>query len=99
MVRAVRGIAGNPAIKARRMPWGLMGLLAPFNETVREMMEIRPLWRMPIQLDNARLIAFLGAEPATPLEQAVQATLRGMGCLPPEPARPIGHRPALQAET
>ena len=87
MVRAVRGVAGDPAIKARRMPWGLMGLLAPFNETVHEMMEIRSLWRTPIRLDNARLVAFLGAEPATPLEQAVQATLRGLGCLSPEPAQ------------
>ena len=43
---------------------------------------MRYLWREPLRLDNARLVAFLGAEPHTPLDEAVRETLEGLGCLP-----------------
>ncbi len=86
MAEAIRRAAGDPGIKVRTLPWTLMGLMAPFSETVREMMEVRPLWQAPIRLDNARLVALLGAEPATPMGQAVEATLHGLACLPPVPA-------------
>ena len=82
MADAIRRAARGPGIKTKPLPWALMRLASPFSETVREMMEIRPLWQEPIRLDNARLVALLGAEPATPLDQAVAATLRGLGCLP-----------------
>jgi hypothetical protein len=36
----------------------------------------------PVRLDNAKLIAFLGAEPHTPIDAAVRATLVGLRCLP-----------------
>ena len=81
MAEAIRRAAGDPGIKVKKLPWTLMGLMSPFSETVREMMEVRPLWQAPIRLDNARLVALLGAEPATPMDQAVEATLHGLGCL------------------
>ncbi len=56
-------------------------LAAPFVPTLREMMEMRYLWQQPVRLDNRRLLDVLGAEPRTPLEQAVRATLDGLGCL------------------
>jgi len=34
-----------------------------------------------VRLDNARLVAFLGEEPHTPLDRALRMTLRGLGCL------------------
>jgi hypothetical protein len=34
-----------------------------------------------VNLDNARLLAVLGAEPHTPIDQALAATLAGLGCL------------------
>jgi nucleoside-diphosphate-sugar epimerase len=40
---------------------------------------MRYLWQQPIRLDNHRLTAFLGAEPHTPLGQAVRETLVGLG--------------------
>ena len=43
---------------------------------------MRYLWQTPLRLDNTRLVAALGREPHTPLEQAVEATLLGLGCLP-----------------
>jgi hypothetical protein len=39
---------------------------------------MRYLWREDIRLDNSRLVAFLGAEPHTPLDVAVAETLRGV---------------------
>ena len=65
-----------------RFPWWLMKLIAPFVVTVREMLEMRYLWQTPQLLDNRRLVAALGQEPHTPLEQAVEATLADLGCLP-----------------
>jgi nucleoside-diphosphate-sugar epimerase len=50
--------------------------------TFRELQEMRYLWRTPLHMDNTRLIEVLGKEPHTPLEQAVEATLSGLGCLP-----------------
>ena len=40
---------------------------------------VRPI--RPLRMDNARLVSVLGREPHTPLEEAVEATLGGVGCL------------------
>ena len=61
-------------------PW-LISLASPLVTTFREMREMRYLWREPLRMDNARLIAVLGREPHTPLDQAVEATLLGLGCV------------------
>ena len=42
---------------------------------------MRYLWRNPLRMDNARLVLVLGREPHTPLDEAVEATLGGLGCL------------------
>jgi nucleoside-diphosphate-sugar epimerase len=81
MIAAIRQAAGNQKTPVRSAPWWLFRLLSPFNETMRELYATRPLWRVPIQLDNARLVRFLGNEPHTPLQSAVEATLRGMNCI------------------
>jgi nucleoside-diphosphate-sugar epimerase len=90
MVTAVQRVAARhgkaPAI--RPLPWWLLALAAPFVTTLRELREMRYLWRQPLRLDNRRLVAFLGAEPHTPLDEAVETTLRGLGCLPSADARP-----------
>ncbi|TCT04991.1 NAD(P)H-binding protein [Aquabacter spiritensis] len=78
MTSAIRRVAGAPDVPIRAFPWGLLRLIAPFNETVRELIEMRPLWRQAARLDNRRLVAFLGAEPRTPLEQAIRETLTGL---------------------
>lgn len=62
-------------------PWWLLTLASPFVVTFREMREMRYLWHVPVRMDNARLIEVLGHEPHTPLDEAVEATLRGMGCI------------------
>ena len=63
-------------------PWWLMALIAPFVPTIRELREMRYLWRTPLTMDNTHLLATLGHEPHTPLDEAVEAALVGMGCLP-----------------
>lgn len=61
-------------------PWWLVTLASPFVATLRELREMRYLWRQPVRMSNARLIGILGAEPHTPLDEAVEATLDGLGC-------------------
>ncbi|WP_248800009.1 NAD-dependent epimerase/dehydratase family protein [Pseudomonas sp. MWU13-2105] len=67
--------------KLRRFPWWLVRLASPLVTTFREMLEMRYLWRTPVRMNNAHLVSVLGAEPHTPLEQAMETTLRGVGCL------------------
>ena len=62
--------------------WWLVKMAAPFNATLREMVEMHYLWRLPVRLRNDKLVDFLGAEPHTPLDSAVYQTLQGLGCLP-----------------
>lgn len=83
MAQAIRTVMQRRGIQARlrRFPWWLVRLMSPFNATLRELMEMRYLWRVPVQMSNARLTAVLGHEPHTPLEAAVEATLAGLGCL------------------
>lgn len=80
IAEATRRVAGAPKAPILGFPWFLVYLLSPFVETFREMIEMRYLWQAPLRLDNTKLRAFLGEEPHTPLEQALGATLRRLGC-------------------
>ena len=98
MIAAIRSAAGNPRLKVRPLPWLAMRLLSPFVPTVRELAEMRYLWRTRIHMDNARLVSVLGEEPHTPLVEAVRDTLTGMGCLPAPAAQGYPDRaPAKRA--
>lgn len=83
MAQAVRRVAQRHGMRptVRRFPWWLVWVAAPFVTTMREMLEMRYLWREPLWMDNARVTAVLGREPVTPLDTAVEATLAGLGCL------------------
>jgi nucleoside-diphosphate-sugar epimerase len=85
LAEATRRVGGVSHAKIAGFPWFLTRLLAPFVETFREMQEMRYLWTVPLELDNQKLVAFLGKEPHTPLETALGDTLRGLGCLPAAP--------------
>lgn len=84
MTGAIVRAAARHGIAARvgAFPWWLMALGAPFNETLREILAVRYLWRQPARLDNRALLEVLGREPHTPLDDAVARTLAGLGCLP-----------------
>lgn len=82
MVAAIAQAAGKPALRASAFPWWLTFVAAPFVPVFRELREMRYLWRQPVRMSNARLLAVLGVEPHTPLDAAVRRTLQGLGCVP-----------------
>lgn len=86
LVAGLEAAVGGP-VAVRRLPWLGVYAAAPFNESLREMLEMRYLWERPVLLDNTKLSAKLGAEPRTPLAQALRAALEGQGSLPAQTAR------------
>ena len=90
MTEAIRHALDDPFMPVRRMPWWLMRLAAPFVPIMRELMEMKYLWEQPVRLSNSKLVAILGAEPRTPLDEAVRETLKGIGCCKtPGDPRPV----------
>ena len=81
MAEALRRVAGVPDAPIRRMPWALVRFASPVVPLFRELAEMRYLWEQPLRLDNRRLVAFLGREPHTDLEEALAVTLSGLGCM------------------
>ncbi len=79
MVAAIQRVVGGA--KAKRFPWWIVPLAAPFVTFLRELREMRYLWQQPLRMTNERLVAELGEEPHTPIDDAVRTTLRGLGCL------------------
>ena len=86
LVAAMSRVAGRK-LSVSRLPWFAIRAVAPFNETLREMLEMRYLWEEPVLLDNARLTQRLGAEPHTPIDEALRAALAGLNALPQPIAR------------
>jgi nucleoside-diphosphate-sugar epimerase len=86
IAETMRLLSGNPELPIRRAPWLLYRLAAPFVTVLREVLEMRYLWRVPLRLDNAKLVSLIGAEPHTPLDEALRQTLSALGCLPETPA-------------
>jgi nucleoside-diphosphate-sugar epimerase len=83
LVEAIQRVVARRTGRKPRLaafPWWLLTLVSPFVVTFREMREMRYLWREPLRMDNARLVSALGQEPHTPLDEAVEATLVGLGC-------------------
>jgi nucleoside-diphosphate-sugar epimerase len=101
LAEAIRRVAGLPGAPIRRFPWFAIYALAPFVETFREMLEMRYLWSRSLLLDNRKLIAFLGEEPHTPLDEALRTTLTGLGCLPTDgsPSKSINDSARDRAES
>lgn len=77
---AVRRVVGRD-VPESAFPWWMMRLAAPFGGFPKEALEIEPVWKHPMRLDNRRLVSLLGVEPHTALDQAIAATLADMGCL------------------
>jgi nucleoside-diphosphate-sugar epimerase len=84
-VAAMAAAVGRENLPVRGLPWRLLPLIAPFNATMGELIEMESFWRHPLRLDNASLVAAIGAEPHTPLVQALGVSLAGLGCLDERP--------------
>jgi nucleoside-diphosphate-sugar epimerase len=73
------GLVGARGLKRSAMPWLPMRLIGPFVPIVREVLEMAYLWHVPHALDGSRLHAMLGGPaPATPLDDALRASLVAM---------------------
>lgn len=81
MAKAIGRAVGKPSIRIWSFPWLLAGLARPFVPLLRELHEMRYLWKRTIRLDNRRLVERLGAEPRTPIDEAVRTTLSSLGCV------------------
>jgi nucleoside-diphosphate-sugar epimerase len=81
LCEAIRRVVGDPRLPIRSFPWWAVRAASPFVTLFREILEMRYLWCEPVRLDNAKLVSHLGAEPHTPIDQALAATLTGLGCL------------------
>ncbi|MBZ3695854.1 NAD(P)H-binding protein [Phyllobacterium calauticae] len=80
MAAAIRRVVGRP-VKVRSFPWWIVPIMAPFNAFMHELKEMRYLWKQPLRMTNTRLVGILGAEPRTPIDEAVRQTLADLGCL------------------
>jgi nucleoside-diphosphate-sugar epimerase len=78
---AVARAVGNPDMPVRSFPWALVYLGAPFSTFMREAIEMRYLWQVPLRLDNTKLRRLIGEEPHTQLDEAVRETLLAIGCI------------------
>ncbi|MBE7184284.1 MAG: NAD(P)H-binding protein [Methylobacterium mesophilicum] len=81
VVKAIQRVLGAPTVPIKPLQWWALRLASPFNVTLRELWEMRYLWEEPIRLSNAKLVATLGEEPRTPLDDALRATLAAMTCI------------------
>lgn len=82
LAASIRRVTGKPDLKVKRFPWVFVRLSSPFVPLFEELIEMRYLWKQAVRLDNAALVNFLGAEPRTPIDEAIQVTLESIGCLP-----------------
>jgi len=81
---ALAPAAGRP-LAARRFPWLLLRLAAPFWPMGRSLVEMRYLWQRPHRLDGRRMRALIGEVPATPLAETARRCVAELGVAPAAP--------------
>ncbi|RYZ51791.1 MAG: NAD-dependent epimerase/dehydratase family protein [Proteobacteria bacterium] len=81
MAKAIQRAVGGDRVKIKGFPWFALPFIAPFSAVMREILEVRYLWKGEYRLDNAKLQKFLGEEKHTDLDIAVRETLKGLGCV------------------
>lgn len=69
------------ALRSAGMPWWLIRIGALWNPAWAALQEMRYLWSRPHALANDALVALIGPEPHTPLDQALQRALADLGLL------------------
>ena len=68
-------------VRFKRLPWPLLRMAGWVVPTLASLVEMRYLWETPHTLANDRLRELIGEEPHTPLPQALQCALEGLGYL------------------
>ena len=92
-VEMAEGVCRTRGISDQRIkpfPWWVIKLAAPIVNAFHEMLEMRYLWQVPLQLDNSKLRALIGTEAHTALEDALAVTLN-------RSPRAIGHQSSMAA--
>jgi nucleoside-diphosphate-sugar epimerase len=88
-------IAASEPLRWKPFPWWALRLAAPVAPLFRSLLEMRYLWNQPHSLDNRKLVACIGAEPATPLPVAARQALVDLGWIAtpagPDPVLPFTH--------
>ena len=74
LVEAIEEAVGVPQ-KVSSLPWFLVRLMGLFQATMREVVEMRYLWRVPHRIDGAKLRATLPDFQPTPLDVAMKQIL------------------------
>lgn len=67
------------------MPWPLLRALGLVHPTLREVVRMSYLWRVPHALDGTALRQRVGALPHTPLLEALRCSLLELGLASPQP--------------
>jgi nucleoside-diphosphate-sugar epimerase len=66
----------NVPLQRRSLPWPLLRLAGLAVPMLREISEMRYLWSVPHRLSGERLAKLIGEVPVTPLDRALDETLR-----------------------
>lgn len=80
LVDATARVTGRKIARSR-VPWMLLSIGGLFSPLLRELVAMRYLWNEPLKLDNSTLVAVLGEEPRTPLDEVVRETLKSINAL------------------
>ncbi len=81
LAQAQGWVKPGAGLKMAQLPWPIIRIGALFVPTWAALLEMRYLWQTPHALANDKLTALIGAEPFTPLPQAVQAALVDLGLM------------------
>jgi nucleoside-diphosphate-sugar epimerase len=79
LAQAQGWVKPDQPLRWAQLPWGVMRLGAWLVPTWKSFLEMQYLWDTPHALDNHKLVALIGAEPHTPLGDAVQSALTDLG--------------------
>ncbi|MGR3436327.1 MAG: NAD(P)H-binding protein, partial [Shimia sp.] len=71
---ALERVTGR-ALRRRGLPWPLVRVLGLVNPMMREVAEMRYLWRVPHEIDGADLAEAIGQVRRTDLDEALRASL------------------------
>jgi len=74
LVAAMEMALSRP-LKTKKMPWRLMRLMALVNPTLREVIDMAYLWRVPHEIDERKLLQTLPHFRPTPLKKALTDAL------------------------
>jgi len=69
----------NCQLKLRHMPWWTLRLAAPFYPMANSLLEMRYLCERPQRIEDGPLGELIGPLPSTPLLDAMEATINGLG--------------------